>query len=40
MERHFQTHIWTNANSLVYVDEGIVILIGHIDGIKFNSTKF
>ncbi len=30
MEKHFQTHKWTNAKLLVYVHEGI----GHIDGIK------
>jgi hypothetical protein len=40
VERDFQTHIWTNANLLVYVDEGIAILIGHINGIKFTSIKF
>jgi hypothetical protein len=27
VERHFQTHKWTNAKLLVYVHEGIVILV-------------
>jgi hypothetical protein len=26
VERHFHTHKWTNAKSLVYVLEGIAIL--------------
>jgi hypothetical protein len=26
VERHFQTHKWTNAKSWVYVHEGIAIL--------------
>ncbi len=38
MERHFQTHKWTNAKSLVYVHESIAN-IDHIDGIRSLQQK-